>query len=58
MKGRVREMRSVTEEFFEADIFATGPLVLEFGAEWCAPCKRVAPLIEELSKEYKVVRKR
>jgi thioredoxin 1 len=28
------------------------PIVLDFSATWCGPCKQLAPIIEELSKEY------
>jgi thioredoxin 1 len=28
-------------------------LVVDFGAEWCGPCKMIAPIIDELSTEYK-----
>lgn len=36
-----------------AELLATGkPIVLDFGATWCGPCKRVAPIIEALATEY------
>ena len=28
------------------------PIVLDFSAAWCGPCKQLAPIIDELSKEY------
>lgn len=35
------------------DFLATElPIVLDFSATWCGPCKQLAPIIEELSKEY------
>lgn len=33
---------------FEGDV----PCMIDFYADWCAPCKMVAPILEELSKEY------
>lgn len=42
----------VTSQNFEA-LQAEGlPLVLDFSATWCGPCKKIAPIIEELAGEY------
>lgn len=42
----------MTSQNFEA-LQAEGlPLVLDFSATWCGPCKKIAPIIEELAGEY------
>jgi thioredoxin 1 len=43
---------AVTDDSFEADVLkATGPVLVDFWAEWCGPCKQIGPALEELSEE-------
>ena len=40
----------VTDADFEAEVLkATGPVVIDFWAEWCGPCRMIAPALDEIS---------
>lgn len=43
----------VSDDSFESDVLsAKGPVLVDYWAEWCGPCKQIAPVLDELAGEY------
>ncbi|HSX19850.1 MAG TPA: thioredoxin [Gammaproteobacteria bacterium] len=47
------ELTTVTDDSFESSVLqASLPTLVDFWAPWCAPCRRIAPVVEGVAKEY------
>ena len=51
MAGSITQLSATT--FDEVVGSANEPLIVDFWAEWCGPCKMIAPILDEIATEYK-----
>ncbi|MCL6262347.1 MULTISPECIES: thioredoxin TrxA [Craterilacuibacter] len=46
-------IQHVSDDSFEQDVLkAQGPVLVDYWAEWCGPCKMIAPILDDVSRDY------
>jgi thioredoxin 1 len=49
----IEQIKHVTDDSFSKDVLASQtPVLVDYWAEWCGPCKMIAPILDEVSKAY------
>ena len=47
------QILQLTDDSFEEDVIkSSSPVLVDYWAEWCGPCKMIAPILEEIASEY------
>jgi thioredoxin 1 len=47
-------IKHISDATFESDVLKSGkPVLVDYWAEWCGPCKMIAPILDEVSETYK-----
>lgn len=47
------QIKNVSDASFDADVLKSGqPVLVDYWAAWCGPCKMIAPILEEVATEY------